>query len=130
MVDSNNCYYAHELPGLYLDSSTNKYEHCSQEEHKCYECLENSMNCKSCLRGSQYDELLNKCTQCDLTKYMYIYDGIQNCQGGESSTFTCQLKYTICTDIDINTEGFVLEIILFLLVGQMNVLWKYMKINI
>ena len=60
MVNSTNCYYSHELPGLYLDSGTNKYEYCSTEQN-CYECFGASTTCKSCLRGSEYDENTKYC---------------------------------------------------------------------
>ena len=105
MVNSTNCYYSHELPGLYLDSGTNKYEYCSTEQN-CYECFGASTTCKSCLRGSEYDENTNTCRQCDINYYMKVIDGVENCQGKEQSTFTCKLKITKCTDININTDNF------------------------
>ena len=100
--DSNNCYYIHELPGYYLYTN-NIFYSCSEN---CYECIDNSDKCKSCNRGYEYNKELNSCSICSLNKYIYVLDGIELCQGLEKSIFTCELKFTTCTDVDINTENY------------------------
>ena len=104
-VGSNNCYYDYELPGLYLDSD-NIFYYCSEN---CYECINNQNTCMSCRRGFEYDKETKTCINCYLNfpnKYIFVSDEYENCQGLESSRYTCQLKSTKCTNIDINTENY------------------------
>ena len=105
MVNSNNCYFVHELPGLYFNSNTDQYEFCSSSDN-CYECYGSPTLCKSCKKGYEYNENLNKCEQCNFSNYIYVLDGVENCQDGEKSVFTCKLKHTKCTNININTENY------------------------
>ena len=105
MVGGSNCYFSHELPGLYFDSSTNKYEFCSAGDN-CYECFGSSTTCKSCKRGAQYNENLNQCDLCDTNYYINVLNNVENCQGGEQSTFTCNLYITKCTNINIDNDNY------------------------
>ena len=62
----------------------------------CYECLNNENICISCIRGYYYNQETQSCFQCPTNKYMLILDGLQQCQ--YKDIFTCQLKYTDCSE--------------------------------
>ena len=102
LEEYTSCYYTYELPGMYL-TSLKKYEYCSEN---CYECIDEPTKCISCKRGYTHIKSSNTCEQCNLNNYYFVNNAIEHCQEGELSIFTCQLEYTKCTNININTENF------------------------
>ena len=102
LILSNNCYFSFEVPRCFLTPDY-IFDYCSSA---CYECTDYANKCLSCNRGYALNEIDNTCTVCDSNYYKYVSDGIEQCQGGVNSMYICELKKTICTDIDINEDNF------------------------
>ena len=96
----NNCYFKYEVPRLFLDSD-DTFSHCSTN---CYECENSDINCLSCNRGYILNREDNTCNACDDNYYTFILDDVEECQGGENGIHICELKKTICTNI--NNENY------------------------
>ena len=97
-----NCYYDYELPHCYFNSDDSKFYFCSND---CYECNNNANECVSCYRGYSYNSDTKTCTPCNSNTYIYVSDGVELCKTLENGRFACELKFTECTDININTEN-------------------------
>ena len=101
--NTQNCFYKYEQPNYYLDTSK-KLKQCPSP---CYECLDNSENnCISCIRGYFYNKETNKCEQCPINEYIYILDGVENCQYKDENgnNIYCNLKYSECSGKSIFEE--------------------------
>ena len=94
-------FYDHEIPNFYLDSSSFTFKLC---QNNCYECLDNSGICISCLRGYQFNEDTKRCDQCSSSEYIYISDGIEDCYLPFKNFYTCKLKYTKCSGETIRDD--------------------------
>ena len=104
LTNSKNCYNLGELIGYFYNSTTYKYELCSEN---CYECIDNSLKCISCKRGYKYNDKENTCEQCNQEYYSFILDAEEKCQNNEkdiSIISRCKLKYTYCSYN--NTENY------------------------
>ena len=95
-----NCYYDYEKPDYYIDTTTHNLRKC---QNNCYQC--NESKCLNCLRGYQLNENY-ECRECLNNEYIYISDGIEFCQGSKKDFTTCQLKFSKCSGISINSENF------------------------
>ena len=101
--NTQNCFYKYEQPNYYLDTSQ-KLKQCPSP---CYECLDISENnCISCIRGYFYNKETNKCEQCPINEYIYILDGVENCQYKDENgnNIYCNLKFTECSGKSIFEE--------------------------
>ena len=101
--NTQNCFYKYEQPNYYIDTSQ-KLKQCPSP---CYECQANSVNiCLSCIRGYFYNKESNKCEQCPINEYIYILDGVENCQYKDENEYNiyCNLKITKCSGKTILKE--------------------------
>ena len=97
MENSKNCYYDYELPNYYLDN--NILKPCSSP---CYECIDNTNNCKSCIEGYSYNKKSQACEQCPSKEYIFILYSPENCLSKLYSA--CKLKETTCSKIEIKDD--------------------------
>ena len=101
--NTQNCFYKYEQPNYYIDMS----QRLKQCPSPCYECLENSVNkCISCIRGYAYNKESKECIQYPTNEYIYILDGVENCQYKDENgnNIYCNLKITECSGKTISEE--------------------------
>lgn len=97
LENTSTCVEREEYPDYYIEN--NILKKCF---HPCYECSgppddNDNLNCLSCLRGYEYDSVLNKCVKCPKNKYKYIYTSYDSCLN--SNEKFCKKEKTKCTVI-------------------------------